>query len=803
MEQEIISRYRILDKLGDGVMGVVFKAVDTRLDRLVALKILRHYIVPNPHEEARFLREAKAISHLLHPNIAVLYNIEEVEGTKFLVLEYIGGGSLRQRIQSKRLEASEILNIAIQIAEGLSHAHQRGIIHRDINSGNIMLTEDGRVKITDFGFARLKRASQRAETTVSGPSNDERRTEDMEIEQEAPAPGERMSVEEQSDMQSFGIVLYEMIVGKLAMREGVSKGLLVDSITYDELKPISVTRKDVPLKLVNIVKRTLDKEVQRRYPNVRAILSELKRVKAEQEKKELKQVQGREGKSVALLPFKNLSGEREEEWFADGMTGEIIAHLSKIAGLRVIAQTSVMKYKGTSITISEIGHELDVATILEGSVQRVGDRVKISAQLVNVEDESCLWAEVYDREAKEIFDIQNEVAQSIAAALQIQLTVDERREVTKRYTENLTAYDYYLKGRQYYYKYREQDNEYAMVLFQKAIELDANFAAAYAGIAQTFAQQHGRFGKSRYWAEKAIEMSRRAVSMDPSLSEAYIALGMAYGYKGRIQETCKMFQKALELDPANVHAIIMVGTGYQALGKLDEALKMYRKALKVDPGFAPLCAKMADAYISLAEYEMARQYLQKATELQPDFAFAYLSFGWWYLFQRRIKEALVEFQMAVNLEPNAPAINYGVGHAHLQLRRYAEAKHSFEKCIEADTEYSSGYIALGYTLLKMGWYAEALTVVEKGVSIAKRLIDKGVESDDVRYDMACGCALQGVKSTALEWLKKAIEAGFRDYQWLQQDPLLDNIRGDERYVSLVDRLSVAVEQMRTRAKENP
>lgn len=159
--------------------------------------------------------------------------------------------------------------------------------------------------------------------------------------------------------------------------------------------------------------------------------------------------------------------------------------------------------------------------------------------------------------------------------------------------------------------------------------------------------------------------------------------------------------------------------------------------------------------------------------------------------------------MAVNLEPNAPAINYGVGHAHLQLRRYAEAKHSFEKCIEADTEYSSGYIALGYTLLKMGWYAEALTVVEKGVSLAKRLIDKGVESDDVRYDMACGCALQGVKSTALEWLKKAVEAGFRDYQWLQQDPLLDNIRGDERYVGLADRLSSAVEQMRTRAKENP
>jgi len=783
MEEEIISRYRILDKLGEGAMGVVFKALDTRLDRLVALKILRHYIVPNPDEEARFLREARAISHLLHPHIAVLYNIEEVEGTKFLVLEYVGGGTLRQRIRNKRLEVGEILNIAIQIAEGLSHAHQRGIVHRDINTDNIMFTEDGEVKITDFGFARLKRVGQHSQAGAAG--------------NEAPSSLAWITADEQSDIHSFGILLYEMMVGELEFRKGVSKGLLTDSIVYDDLKPIVEVRKDIPRRLLNIIKKALEKDVQKGYPNVCAMLVELRKVKTDQDKKGLKHVQEREGKSIALLPFKNLSGEKEEEWFVDGMTEDIIVHLSKIAGLRVIARTSVMKYKDTSSSISDIGRELDVAAILEGSVRRSDDRVRITAQLINVEDESCIWAEVYDREAKEILDIQSEVAQSIAAALKIKLTANEQREITKRRTENLTAYDYYLKGRQYYYKYREQDNEYAMVLFHKAIELDENFAEAYAGLAQTFAQQYGRFGKSRYWVGKAIEMSRRVISMDPSLSEGYIALGMAYGYKGRVQEACKIFQKAVELDPSNLHAIIMLGSEYQALGKFDEALKMFQKVIKIDPTFAPLYARMADTYISLGEYLMAEERLRKAVELQPDFAFAYLSFGWLYLYQKRMNEALVEFQVAINLEPNAPAINYGMGHAHLQLKRYAEARQNFERCIEADTEYSSGYIGLAYALLKMGRYAEALTIVEKGISRASRLIERGVEWSGVRYDIACGCALQGMKSSALEWLEKAIEAGFRDYHWMQLDPLLENIRCDERFRSLVEKLTAQIEYMRS------
>jgi serine/threonine protein kinase/Tfp pilus assembly protein PilF len=785
MDQDTISRYRILDKLGEGVMGVVFKAQDTKLDRLVALKILRHYIVPNPYEEARFLSEAKSISRLLHPNIAVLYDIEEVEGTRFLVLEYVGGGTLAGRIRNKRLETKEIISIAIQIAEGLSYAHRQGIIHQDVNTNNIMFAESGEVKITDFGLAQLRANKQQVAATPVSQEPVRVLPISRSQTQDDHSRIDRTFDKEEADVHAFGLALYEMMTGGLKFKNAVSSGLNLDSVTYDELGSVFEYRSDIPRGMVSVTRKALVKDPEEKYPCMDAMLDDLKAVKHDFEEKQRRYVREREGKSIAVLPLSGLDVDKENEWFSYGLAEDLIVHLSRIGGLRVIPPSATMRYKNTSSSIGEIGRELRVKSVLKGSVIRSGGQIRISVELISVEDESSLWAEVYDREAKDVLEVQSEVAQSIAKALEIQLTSIERKEIVRRLTKDPTAYDYYLKGRQYYYKYREQDNEYAMVLFQKAIELDGNFGEAYAALAQTFAQQHGRFGKSRYWIDKSVDMSRKLISMHPELSEAYISLGMAYDYGGRINQACKIFQTAVDLDPTNLNAITALGSEYHLLGMLADAVEMFEKAIRLDPTFAPAYAKIGETYISIGEYHSAEQWIRRALEFQPDFAFAYLSMGWLNLIQKKLGEAFIEFQMAANLEPNAPKVSHGLGHIHLQMKRYAEAKLEFEKCIAADSSQSSGYMGLAFALIKLGKFADALGVVEQGLNKASKLIDGSVEHYGVRYDMACGNALQGMKSTAIRWLEKAIEVGFRDYHVLQMDPLLEDIRGDDLFDNLI------------------
>ncbi|MEE9189818.1 MAG: serine/threonine-protein kinase, partial [Candidatus Neomarinimicrobiota bacterium] len=462
-----ISHYKILEKLGEGGMGDVYKAEDTNLDRIVALKFLPLEMTRDKDIQTRFIHEAKAASALDHPNIYTIHEIDKTEeGQLFICMGYYEGKTVGEKIKQGPLGIDEAFEITIQIAQGLDKAHKKKIIHRDIKSANIIVTIDGVTKIVDFGIAKLTGLTQ---VTKDGTSLGT-------ASYMSPEQTLGKEVDHRTDIWSLGVVLYEMLTGATPF-QGDYEQAVVYSIMNEDPKPLTSLRTGIPLELERIVNKTLAKDPNDRYQHLDELIVDLKHVEKEPKKEKIEvQKTYMNGKSLAILPFMSIGDSKEDEYFCDGMHDDILSQVAKIHDLKVVSRTSVMRYKNTDKSIGEIAQELGVETILEGSVRRAGEKVRIVSQLINAKTDGHLWAETYDRDYADIFAVQTDVAENIATALKATLTPKEISSIESEPTENMAAYDYYLKGR-YYWRVKSdpEGNMLAAEMLEKAVELDPNF----------------------------------------------------------------------------------------------------------------------------------------------------------------------------------------------------------------------------------------------------------------------------------------------------------------------------------------
>ena len=466
MVGQTISHYKILEKLGEGGMGVVYKAEDTKLKRTVALKFLPPEFTRDKDAKERFSIEAQAAAALSHSNIVTVHEIDECEDQIYIAIEYVKGQSLKDKIESGPLNINEALKIAIQVAEGLNEAHEKGIVHRDIKSANIMITDKGQVKIMDFGLAKLKGKSKltKAGTTVGTTSY------------MSPEQSMGKDVDHRTDIWSLGVVLYEMITGQLPFK-GEYEQAVVYSILNEEPEPVTGLRTGVPKELERIINKALEKNPSERYQHVQDIMIDIKGLRKKNKLRRLKGIHTDTGSkpSIAVLPFRDMSPQKDQDYFCEGIAEEIINALTQIEKLRVIARTSAFAYKGENIDAREIGKKLDVETLLEGSIRKAGNRLRITAQIINVADGSHLWSEKYDREMEDIFAIQDEITLTVVDNLKIKLLGKEKENIVKHHTDNQEAYNSYLKGRYFWNRRYKIGYRMALEHFQQAIEKDPFF----------------------------------------------------------------------------------------------------------------------------------------------------------------------------------------------------------------------------------------------------------------------------------------------------------------------------------------
>src|ERR1700758_2946434 len=585
-----ISHYSVLEKLGGGGMGVVYKAKDTRLGRNVALKFLPDDISHDPQATERFHREARAASALNHPNICTIHDIGEFEGRPFIAMELLEGRTLKHRIEGKPIEISELSEIGIQIANGLDAAHTKGIVHRDIKSANIFLVDRVQAKILDFGLAKLAPAVRHTAESV-GATSMHTRTHVLNEEQ-LTSPGSSMGtiaymspeqargeeLDARSDLVSLGVVLYEMATGSVPL-SGARSAVIFDGILHSAPASAKELNPRLPVAMDSILGKALEKDSQLRYQHAADLRTDLQRLKRDIESNRRpaaeKSVTGSgahvaaaQQKSVAVLYFENQSGAKEDEYFRDGITEDIVTELLKIKQLEIFPRSEMLAFRDKPVMALQVGQQLGAAYVLEGSIRRAGNRVRITAQLVEASTTHSVWAERYDRQLEDVFAIQEEIARSIAQALRITLTPQEEKTISHKPTENPQAYDFFLRGRSYS---RRQDFNYALQMFEQAIQLDPNFAQAHAGIAHLCGLIYELREQSPKWIERGLAACDRATALAPDLPEVLVAHARIFYAQKKYDEAALLARRAIERTPDCEGSWNILGRAYFASGRFEES----------------------------------------------------------------------------------------------------------------------------------------------------------------------------------------------------------------------------------------
>jgi non-specific serine/threonine protein kinase len=673
-----ILHYKIKEKLGEGGMGIVYLAEDTKLERMVAIKSLPQRIAGNAEERERFKIEAKAAASLNHPNISTIHNIEDIDDQLYIVMEYIDGQELKSIMGAGSEPAptlDEIVNYAIQIAKGLHAAHNKNIVHRDIKAGNIMVTSDGQVKIMDFGLAKVQGSEQltREGTTIGTAAY------------MSPEQASHEEVDNRSDIWSFGVILYEMLTGKLPFRGDYEAAILYD-IVHANPDSLNIVNPELPGKLSEIVDRCLEKDKSKRYQAVSEIVEDLKSMQSDSkvlenssssisidrepisssietdknqsglnqkkkkiliaatflaiaivvisfffisDKSETESVIVTQ-KMLVVLPFKNL-GDAEQDYFADGITGEITSRLSGLSGLGVIARSSAMQYKNSTKSIKQIGEELGVEYLLDGTIQweLLADgskRVRVNPELIQISNATQIWSKPYEADFSSVFKLQSEIATQVASAMDITLLQGERKSIEQELTNNSEAYDYYLRALDYHVDTYDIDLwRIAEQMYEKAIELDPQFAAAYARLSNMYSDYYWFFhDRSKKILDKSWEYINKAEEIDPNLYIVHNSKGW-YFYHGFLdyENALTEFYRALETKPNDEDAYMGIGSVLRRQGKIEESVDVFKKAIAMNPRSALNYDQAGETLYLLRRYSESREYMERSISMAPDDAFAY------------------------------------------------------------------------------------------------------------------------------------------------------------------------------------
>lgn len=609
-------------------MGEVYLANDTKLDRKVALKVLPSDVLDDKTGDRvrRFIQEAKAASALNHPNILTIYEIDEIDSEPFIATEYIDGVTLRDRIRSGPIKPAEALDIGIQVAGALCATHEVGIIHRDIKPDNIMLRRDGIVKVLDFGLAKLTR--ERPTTTENdslAPTQDFINTAFGVVlgtaQYMSPEQTRGLEIDPRSDIWSLGCVLYEMIARRQPFHGPTSIDVM-SGIINNEPESLLPHLADGPRDLDRVVLRALRKDREERYQTVKELLIDLKDLKREVEtqsfsSRSLPAISSESvpEKSIAVLYFENMNSESESDYFCAGMTEDIITDLSKIRELKIVSRNDVLPFRNKEVNTRQVANALRVNYILEGSVRKAGNRIRITAQLVSVRDGYHLWAERFDRLVEDIFDLQNEVSQKIVDALKISLTDTERELLTQKPTDDLRAYDFYMRGRELLYLKGRRNTESAIEMFQSAVAIDPGFASSYAGLAEAYSSMYEWYDGSSTWLSKAIETNQQALSIEPTSLEAKFGIAMVYFHHQRFAEAKRNIEDILKENSEFYPGYLRLGLIAELSNDLEGALKHYRRAAKLKPYDEDAWRHLAGVYRQLAKVESAEKAALKVIEI--------------------------------------------------------------------------------------------------------------------------------------------------------------------------------------------
>ena len=680
-----ILHYKILDKLGEGGMGIVYKAEDTKLKRQVAIKFLPKHIAANAEERQRFEIEAQAAAALNQSNIAHIYAIEETDDEIFIVMEFIDGIELKEKINppmsplstvatKSGLQIDEAINIANQIAEGLGAAHKKGIVHRDIKSSNIMITNDNKVKIMDFGLAKIKGGVQvtKIGTTIGT------------IVYMSPEQARGEEVDLRTDIWSFGVILYEILTGQLPFK-GEYDQAVIYSILNEDPKSIKEFRGNIPAPLAHIVERTLKKNPNERYQTTKDLIGELQAFDKSESTIQEKEFTH----TVAVLPFTNMSNDKEQEYFCEGMAEDIINDLAQLEGMHVVARTSSFALKDKNLDIHEIGMRLGAQSIVEGSVRKAGNRLRITTQLINVSDGYHLWSERYDRELEDVFAIQDEIAKNIVQTLKIKLSMREKRALEKAKTQDVQAYDYYLHGRNFFYKAQRKSIEFALEMFSKAIFKDPNYSLAYAGIADCSSWFFMYVDGDNKYLEKSLSASQKAIELDPDSAEAHSSRGLAISLSKRYEDAQEEFETSIRLNPNLFVAYYFFARICFVQGKLEKAAQLFEQACRVNPGDYQSPLLLGNTYMGLkltdkshSVFRSGLEIAKRHLELNPDDARAiYLSAHGMIVLGEK-KKGLDWANRALETDPDDPVILYNISGAYALLGREEEAISYLEKALK-------------------------------------------------------------------------------------------------------------------------
>lgn len=671
---ERLAHYHILQKIGAGGMGEVYRARDEHLDREVAIKVLPEDILASEEARRNFRREALTLSKLNHPNIAIVHDFDSREQIDFLVTEYIPGISVNDRLAQGPLREDEILQLGRQLVEGIAAAHTQGIVHRDLKPSNLRVTPDERLKILDFGLARPVAAVPQTSSTWSSSTLP---VVEGTFYYMAPEQLRGESADSRSDIYSIGAVLYEMATGR-APFEGAVATKLFDSILHAPPVPPGRLRPDLSAALEQIILKCLEKEPFHRYQSAIELLTDLERAgRAESLEK-----------SLAVLYFENLSGQKEDEYFRDGITEDITTALSKIKELRVFSRSAVLPFRNKPVTPSQVGHQLNSVYVVEGSLRRDGDRLRVTAKLVQTRSGHCLWAERYDRKMEDVFAIQDEIATNIAHELQVVLTDTEKEALAKIPTSDIRAYDFYLRGRQFFHQFRRKGFDFARDMFAKAIEIDPGYARAYAGIADCSSFLYFYWESSTSNLEQADEASRKALELDPDLAETHASRGLTASMHKDYEEAEREFRTAMRLGPRLFEPYYFYARNCYAQGKLQDAVVWFEQASRVNPEDfqAPmLLASTLNGLGLKAEADMAyRRGLaaaEKHLDLHPDDSRA-LYFGANALAQLNSRAKSVDWaERALEREGEEPQVLYNVACVFALLGEAEKAIDCLEKSI--------------------------------------------------------------------------------------------------------------------------